>query len=77
MDIKWTQGLSEKDAQTIRELVSRNTMLRTRLKEILEAELASSETLRLKDYDSPNWAFKQADTNGYQRALRKIITLIG
>jgi hypothetical protein len=28
------------------------------------------------DYDSPSWAYKQADQNGYNRALNDIIQLL-
>ena len=28
------------------------------------------------DYDNPSWAYKQADQNGYNRALEEIISLL-
>jgi len=28
------------------------------------------------DYDSPSWAYKQADRNGYNRALTEIINIL-
>lgn len=77
--IQWTAGLSEKEAKDMRDLVSRNTILLGRLREILTDKLASNEKTRisLAGYDSPNWAQKQADANGYQRALNEILELIG
>lgn len=41
-------------------------IVRSRLKEIVVTE----------DYDSPSWAFKQADRNGYNRALTEIINIL-
>ncbi len=29
------------------------------------------------DYEDPNWHFKQAHDNGYNQALKEILTLIG
>ena len=31
-----------------------------------------NESLPKSDYDSPSWAFKQADYNGYMRAMKEI-----
>jgi len=36
----------------------------------MEVELEDKE-LSTDSYDSPSWAAKQADTNGYRRALRQ------
>jgi hypothetical protein len=41
-------------------------IVRSRLKDIVVTE----------DYDSPSWAFKQADRNGYNRALMEIINIL-
>lgn len=41
-------------------------IVRSRLKDIVVTE----------DYDSPSWAFKQADRNGYNRALTEIINIL-
>lgn len=45
-----------------------------RLKEILEPML--KEALPTADYDSPSWAYKQADRIGYNRALTTVLDLI-
>jgi hypothetical protein len=41
-------------------------IVKSRLKDIVVTE----------DYDSPSWAFKQADRNGYNRALMEIINIL-
>lgn len=28
------------------------------------------------DYDSPSWAYKQADRNGYNRALTEVLNIL-
>ena len=45
-----------------------------RLKEILEPML--KDTTPAADYDSPSWAYKQADRNGYNRAVTTVLDLI-
>ena len=47
--------------------------------EYLEAEI-QKEVIRSEagsNYDSPAWAESQADSNGYRRALRKMLKLVG
>jgi len=45
-----------------------------RLQEILEPML--KDTPPTADYDSPSWAYKQADRIGYNRALTTVLDLI-
>lgn len=47
-------------------------------KQILEAKLAdlNAELVRAKNYDSPNWALKQADYVGAARTLQDVISLL-
>jgi len=35
-----------------------------------------AEKVRINDYDSPSWSHKQADQNGYVRALREVMLLL-
>lgn len=43
-------------------------LLNVVLKELPEQEI--------KDYDSPGWAFKEADRLGYNRAIKELLTII-
>lgn len=47
-------------------------------KTILEEKLANlnAELVRAKNYDSPNWALKQADYVGAARTLQDVINLL-
>jgi len=46
-----------------------------RLTEILEEELKSLEADQKADYQSPSWAYLQADNNGARRTLRNLLKL--
>lgn len=70
MQAVWTKGLKgvEKEKR-VKEIMSyRNAF--NELLEILEEEESTP------DYDCPSWAHKQADQNGFNRAIRKVKTLI-
>jgi|TARA_R110001606_G_scaffold175347_1_gene321906 hypothetical protein len=45
-----------------------------RLEEILESML--KDTTTAAEYDSPSWAYLQADRNGYNRAVTTVLELI-
>ena len=74
----WTQGLEEDASKEMRSHFASSAILRKRLTEILiEKEREVSKAGRSKGgYDCPNWAYKQADTAGYIRALYDIISYI-
>lgn len=35
-----------------------------------------AEEMNKEGYDSPSWAYKQADSVGYKRAIRELISLL-
>lgn len=78
MKSSWTEGLDKDLALEIRQHFTSSIILRKRLIEMLRKK----EKEYLKDgrskagYDCPNWAYKQADLVGYNRALNDIISLI-
>ena len=46
------------------------------LERIIRDEITEEEKTKLDDYNSPSWAYRQADRNGALRVLRQILTLI-
>lgn len=74
----WTQGLAEDAAKEMRSHFLSSKVLRKRLSSILlEKEREASKNGRSKaGYECPNWAYKQADTAGYARALYDIISYL-
>lgn len=74
----WFTGVSADLKDEIRRSYNASATLRKRLKEILEKKQDSSwnASIDKEGYDSSNWAFKQADARGYERALKEVISLI-
>lgn len=72
MDTRWYKGVKPEDKERrTKELKSyRNAF--DELSVIVESLIKES----VYDYDSPSWAYKQADQNGANRALREVLNLI-
>ncbi len=78
MKTSWLQGLDPDIAKEIKGDYLSSKLTRNRLSQLIEDRIAASHKASiLKDgYDSPNWAFKQADQVGFERALREVLSLI-
>lgn len=75
----WTKHL--KDPQEIERFKNSflgSKMVLERLKALLEEEEAGLDRFELdpKSYDTSNWAYKQAHTNGFRASLKMINKLI-
>lgn len=57
-----------------KELFKQSKNFREKLTEILSKRTKAVVTE--PDYDSPSWSHKQADMNGYNRAIKEIIDLL-
>lgn len=77
----WTKNLkTDEDKVRFKNTVLGSKAVLERLQELLNEIEDEVNTLELntKIYDIPNWDYRQADMNGFRRALRtikKIITL--
>jgi hypothetical protein len=78
MKTSWTKGVEPESSKEIELQFKASVVVRRRLAELLQDKYAAADKSRLlKDgYDSPNWAFKQADVVGYHRALSEILSLL-
>ena len=78
MKQSWTTGLDKDLTTEIKQHFASSSILRKRLIEmLLDKEREASKGGRSKSgYDCPNWAYKQADLVGYNRALEEVISLI-
>lgn len=78
MKTSWTKGLSPDKKEEIKREFDASGILRERLKLILEEkmEVARKGSLSKDAYQSPNWAYLQADAVGVQRALEEVISLL-
>ena len=77
MQTVWYQHLRNKEEQeNFKKIVESSKITLDRLTEIVYTISKSGESHSAEDYDSPSWAYKQADRNGYLRALNTILKLI-
>lgn len=79
MQTAWTQNLktSEEKERFQSQVISARPVLERQTQILEELDKASANAiLNMSSYDSPSWAYKAADNNGYRRALRAIKTLI-
>ena len=65
---------TKEDKEKVRQVLFSNRESLLRLESILESML--KETPSSADYDSPSWAYKQADRIGYNRALNQVLDMI-
>jgi len=70
---EWFKHLSNKEAEDFKLYIRSCTPIRDRLTEILVKKLPVNKEV---DYDCPSWSHKQADQNGYDRAIRDILKIV-
>lgn len=79
MKTAWIKGINDKQVeQDIRSTFKASLVVRKRLAEMLDGKVAAVDraSMDADGYDCANWAYKQADAQGYKRALFEIISLI-
>lgn len=72
---KWFLGIPESEKESLSELIRNSTILLGQLTKVIEAEIEQNDSLSAADYDSPSWAYRQADRNGALRVLRNLLKL--
>jgi hypothetical protein len=78
MKNSWFSGLEPDAKKQMEDYFNSSPLLRERLAYIITNKIKSRNTksMSLEEFDNPSWAYKQADKNGYERALLEIIELI-
>ena len=78
MKTVWVKGLGEQEATEVRQEYVGGARLRARLVHLLNEKRNSRRDFSLSEdaYVNPNWAYLQADSIGYERALKEVISLI-
>lgn len=78
MKTVWTTGLSPEKKGELKLSFLACADVRERLKHISTTKINQSRKKRVSEdaYQSPNWAYQQADACGYERALEEIISLL-
>ncbi len=72
MDHRWLKNVSAEDKEEEKKRIRKHKQFLDDVVEILEASFEEGEP----DYDSPSWAYKQADRNGANRKLREVIKFL-
>lgn len=72
---EWTQGLPDDEANRLVLQLTNSKFLLNRLHTVIENKIRSVERVSTNDYDSPSWAYKAADREGYIRALKDLLLL--
>lgn len=78
INTQWLRGVSQSDQEALKrraDLVLGGGVLLDTLAEIVRANIDDLENTGVDDYDSPSWAYKEADRKGQLRALRNILKL--
>jgi len=76
LQAKWfPSGLTPERKVELEASIRNSRFILDRLTEILEEELKSLESDQKVDYQSPSWAYLQADNNGARRTLRNLLKL--
>ena len=79
MKTEWTKGIDDPQlVADIKGAFAGSLVLRKRLTALAERKVDANnrQAMGKEGYDSPNWAYRQADAQGYNRALSEIISLI-
>ncbi len=62
------------DKEAFEKLFRNNSIIREQLSKVVAGK--RKEHIKTPDYDNPSWSHRQADLNGYNRALNEILDLI-
>jgi hypothetical protein len=73
-DSHWIKGLNAREKQNMEDLLGANNLVLDKLIEICYNMIRNSD-IDNSDFETPNWALRQADKVGYRRALKQIVKL--
>jgi hypothetical protein len=78
MKQSWILGLEPDIAKEIKGDFKSSLLVRNRLAVLLNDKITSNRRalVNKEGYEVANWAYKQADGIGYERALQEVISLI-
>lgn len=76
MQHQWFSDLPKDKQEEFKKSVLGSSFVLDKLHKIVYNMSITESKVTIGDYDSPSWAFKQADRNGYLRALSEILALV-
>ena len=77
LDLRWCKHLKGEEKASFEAFVRSSFPVLERLKDLIGEMNKADAPSKKTDYDNPSWAYRQADHNGYARALKSINDLIG
>lgn len=77
LSIDWSRNKTDKEKEAIEFVLRNNVQLVQSILDIIDRYEKEEERaeMTLEAYESPSWAYAQADRNGARRALRKVKSL--
>lgn len=76
MKTQWFSDLPKADQDNFKNMVLGSKIVLDKAKKIVYNMITAGELTSLSDYDSPSWAYRQADKNGYNRAMKEVMSLL-
>ena len=80
MNTAWTKGIRKgsQEDKDIRSSYAESFIIRKRLAQVLKDKTESKMKAAMSNdaFDSPSWAFLQAESIGYAKAMKEIISLL-
>jgi len=70
----WFMDLPKDQQEGFKKQISSSKDVLEKLEKIIKDKI--KEVVLTEDYDNPSWAFKQADRNGYNRALTEVLNIL-
>lgn len=70
----WFMDLPKDQQEGFKKQVISSKDVLEKLEEIVKAKM--KEVVLSEDYNNPSWAYKQADRNGYNRALTEVLNIL-
>lgn len=77
LDLRWCKHLQGQEAKEFELFVRSSSTVLERLSDIIKDIEGADAPNKKIDYNNPSWAYRQADNNGFARALKTIKDLIG
>lgn len=72
----WFGSSKGEEKENFKQNLLNSKIVLDKLLEIVYNMDKEREEVSFNDYDSPSWSHKQAHTNGYREALRRVIEVI-
>lgn len=79
MNLAWTKHCkTPEDADKFKQSLKRVQWVFDHIKNLINTDGLEAAEISPKSYDNPNWAYRQAHSNGYKQAVKdfhKLLTL--